>query len=175
MHTPHAGRRRRKRGNFNSSCKRKLPHQVQVYRGGKDGGKWEFSVPMSQKRESFICDIYRGRIWACGGENRQFSPTRTCESWHPGEAAWRGEISMNELRFMGTSAVTPVGLFAIGGNGEYCSEYCSDDTVLTALKHLFQNYSLCKCIDVHFDKKTANKTLKQYNIFTCTDILYLQR
>ena len=111
----------------------------QVYRGGKDGGKWEFSVPMSQKRESFICDIYRGRIWACGGENRQFSPTRTCESWHPGEAAWRGEIAMNELRFMGTSAVTPVGLFAIGGNGEYCSEYCSDDTVLTALKHLFQN------------------------------------
>ena len=25
---------------------------------------------------------------------------------------------MNELRFMGTSAVTPVGLFALGGNGK---------------------------------------------------------
>ena len=43
-------------------------HQVYVPNG--KGGTWEFGVPMSQKRESFVCNIYRGRIWACGGENK---------------------------------------------------------------------------------------------------------
>ena len=43
-------------------------HQIYVP-NGKDG-TWEFGVPMSQKRESFVCNIYRGRIWACGGENK---------------------------------------------------------------------------------------------------------
>ena len=43
-------------------------HQIYVPNG--KGGTWEFGVPMSQKRESFVCNIYRGRIWACGGENK---------------------------------------------------------------------------------------------------------
>ena len=71
---------------------------------------------MNQKRESFICNIYLGRIWACGGENKQFSPTNSCESWQPGESAWKVEKSMREMRFMGTSVVSPAGLFALGGN-----------------------------------------------------------
>ena len=126
----------------------------QIYFPNGKGGTWEFGVPMSQKRESFVCNIYRGRIWACGGENKvealnkcsflfflqtvsgftngekkragikQFSPTRTCESWLPGEMSWRQEQSMNELRFMGTSAVTPVGLFALGGNGRSTLHTC---------------------------------------------------
>ena len=63
--------------------------------------------------------------WKKRACKKQFSPTRTCESWLPGEMSWRQEQSMNELRFMGTSAVTPVGLFALGGNGRSTLHTCT--------------------------------------------------
>ena len=34
-----------------------------------------------------------------------------------GESRWNSESEMKEMRFMGSSAVTPAGLFALGGNG----------------------------------------------------------
>merc|ERR1719487_1364214 len=88
----------------------------QVYSSTKSTSKWEISIPMGTKRESFVCNIFLGRIWACGGQTKPHRPTNSCESWKPGESRWNSESEMKEMRFMGSSAVTPAGLFALGGN-----------------------------------------------------------
>ena len=66
-----------------------------------------------------------------------------------GESRWNSESEMKEMRFMGSSAVTPAGSFALSGNGPgsiYQSYYGSHDFPSTAqmsvISHKHTSYKL---------------------------------
>ncbi|CAG5098628.1 Oidioi.mRNA.OKI2018_I69.XSR.g15837.t1.cds [Oikopleura dioica] len=80
-------------------------------------GGWIRDVGLSRARYGAFCGVFRGRIWTCTGSsldnNGEKVLYKSCDSWAQGDTHWVAGTAL-----YAASAVTPTGLFLIGGNVE---------------------------------------------------------